>query len=102
VRLDDGHGVLRRLAADANLCPEGWSAEEVDVVHRVRQCADAAEVDDDVLSLRSLRLSRAPQHGPRAYSTPLRNGLNLLVVFASGPAGITARFTLHNETDGLT
>ncbi|BBZ56717.1 hypothetical protein MPHO_37090 [Mycolicibacterium phocaicum] len=49
-------GDLRRLAADPDFRPAGWSDREVREFHRLVQCVRAAHVESDLRNLRVLRI----------------------------------------------
>jgi hypothetical protein len=71
--------VLQRIASDADHEPAGWDAAEVAHFRLVAQCADAAIVESDLLTLRLLRLRAS-------------TGNNVAAVILSATRVLTIRF----------
>jgi len=84
--------VLHRIASDAAYVPVGWDAAEVAHFRLVAQCADAAIVESDLLTLRLLRLRAGA--GGNGAAVILSATRALTITFETQRTPMTAVFGL--------
>jgi hypothetical protein len=86
--------VLRRLAADPSFRPEGWDEAEIRHFRLVAQCAQAAQIADDLRETRILRVRPPTDHQPDFSSIQLSPGRRLLLAFGTDSTSLTATFSV--------
>lgn len=91
-------GDLRRLAAEPEFVPAGWSSAEMRHFLLVAQCASAAMAESDLLNLRVLQI-RHDDAEPTA-SVRLSARRQLVITFKMKSTPVVAVFDLlTTETD---
>jgi len=94
LRLNFQDKVLRRLAADPGFSPEGWDEDEVRHFRLVAQCAQAAQVADDLRETRILRIRPHANGQPGTSSIQLSPGRRLLLAFGADNTSPTVVFSV--------
>jgi hypothetical protein len=94
LRLHFHDEVLRRLAADSAFHPEGWEEVEIRHFRLVAQCAQAAQVVDDLHATRILRIRPHTDDQPGFSSVQLSPGRRLLLAFVPDHTSATAVFSV--------
>jgi hypothetical protein len=94
LRLHFQDEVLRRLAADPAFCPEGWDEEEIRHFRLVAQCAQAAQIADDLHATRILRIRPHTDDQPDFSSIQLSPSRQLLLAFGTDNTSPTAVFSV--------
>jgi hypothetical protein len=72
---------LRRLAADPDCLPAGWSDREVREFHRLVQCVRAAHVESDLRNMRVLRIEPDMSGDPTRAQAKLSSGRVIELTF---------------------
>lgn len=94
MRLHFQDEVLRRLAAEPAFSPDGWDEQEVRHFRLVAQCAQAAQVADDLCATRILRIRPHADGRPGTSSIQLSPGHRLLLAFGTDTASPTVVFSV--------
>lgn len=81
MQLDFLDQVLLRLASEPAFRPAGWSEAEIGHFRLIAQCAQAAEVADDLQAMRSLRLQKYPDAEARTSWIRLSPKRRLVLAF---------------------
>lgn len=92
--------ILRRLAADPAFRPEGWDEAEIRHFRLVAQCAQAAQVADDLHATRILRIRPHTDDQPDLSSIQLSPGRWLLLTFGpdnTSPAAVFSVLSMEME-----
>lgn len=86
--------VLRRLAADPAFRPEGWDEAETRHFRLVAQCAQAAQIAEDLHATRILRIRPRTDDQPDFSSIQLSPGRRLLLAFGTDNTSPTVVFSV--------
>lgn len=97
MQVDYLDAVLRRLVGEVAFQPPGWSVSAISALRRLAQCLHAAEVDTDVIALRSLGLKQRAADGPTTWSVELTDGPLLSVTFKADGSVSAATVELHGD-----
>ena len=100
MRLHFQDEVLRRLAADPAFCPEEWDEEEIRHFRLVAQCAQGAQVADDLHATRVLRITPHADGQPGTWFVQLSSGRRLLLAFGTdttSPAVVFSVLSMEME-----
>jgi toxin HigB-1 len=92
IRFEDH--VLRRLAAEPAFAPEGWDEPEIRHFRLVAQCAQAAQVADDLHATRVLRIRPCADGQPGTWFVQLSSSRRLLLAFGTDTTSPTLMFSV--------
>lgn len=94
MRLHFQDEVLRRLATEPAFSPPGWDEQEIRHFRLVAQCAQAAQVSDDLRATRILRIRPHADGRPGTSLIQLSPGRRLLLAFETDTASPTVVFSV--------
>jgi hypothetical protein len=86
--------ILRRLATEPAFTPEGWDEPEISNFRLVAQCAQAAQVPDDLHATRALRIRPHADGQPGTWFVQLSPGRRLLLAFGTDTTSPTVMFSV--------
>lgn len=89
-----GDQTLRRLAAEPAYAPEGWDEPEISHFRLVAQCAQAAQVADDLHATRVLRIRPHADGQPGTWFVQLSPGRRLLLAFGTDTPSPAVMFSV--------
>ena len=92
IRFEDQ--VLRRLAAEPTFAPEGWDEPEIRHFRLVAQCAQAAQVADDLHATRVLRIRPNADGQSGTWFVQLSSSRRLFLAFGTGTTYQTVMFSV--------
>ena len=98
IRFEDQ--ILRRLAAEPAFAPEGWDEPEMSHFRLVAQCAQGAQVADDLHATRVLRITPHADGQPGTWFVQLSSGRRLLLAFGTdttSPAVVFSVLSMEME-----
>lgn len=90
---------LRRLAAEPEFRPAGWSEQDARAFRRFVQCARAAHIDDDLRNMRLLRIEPDNSGDPSRARATLSSGREIDLTFKNTDShGVVVIGALRPET----
>jgi len=93
------HEDLHRLTTHLDLRPDGWSPTEVADFRVLDQCARAARDDNDLRSMRMLRIGPHPVGDPNRACATLSSGRILDLTFGDTDGHWAVAFDLYDPAE---